>query len=644
MPVPLWLRALRTASSRRLSNRDRPRKPKPVQRLACETLDDRLLPSFMSPVSYATDTYPQTVVTADFNGDGKPDIATANYNGSVSVLLGNGDGTFQAAQNASTSYATLSLAVGDFNGDGKPDIATANYYSDVKVQLGNGDGTFQDPTNIGIGSNPMSVAVGDFNGDGKLDLGVTSNTYYFDGYYWGYYGYYAYGHYEGKANVLLGDGSGGFSGPNVTDLGYAGYYGFNLATAADINGDSRDDFVTVNEYYGNISVLLGDSSGFLQSTSSPYIGDYSYAVAAGDLNADGHTDLVSANYYGANIGVFLGDGSGGFSAATTFATSSNPTGVVLGDFTGDGKTDVVTADYWDNTVSLLYGNGDGTVTSPVPFATGTNPYRVAADDFNGDGWLDAATANNGDGTASALINDQSWPEPPAPFVNINDVSVTEGNTGSVNATFKVSLTAAASQDVTVHYATSDGSATAGSDYTAASGDVTIPAGQTSVTVSIAVTGDRDPESSESFFVTLSAPANAFIGDGQGVGTIIDNEPKISISDLALKEGNGKNANTAFVFTVTLSNAYDQAVTVNFATADGTATVANNDYVSTAGTVTFAPGETSKTVTVYVRGDKAKEGDEYFLLNLSGESTNALLLDNQAYGWILEDDLHGRGKP
>ena len=312
-----------------------------------------MLPSFLSPVDYPAGSAPEAVVTGDFNGDGKLDLATAGNNGSVSVLLGNGDGTFQAAKTSSVSYGTLSLAVGDFNGDHKLDVATANY-SDVQVLLGKGDGTFQTPADIGVNSNPTSVAVGDFNGDGKMDLGVTSNIYYVDGYYWGYYGYYQYGHNEGQASVLLGDGSGGFASPNVTDLGYAGYSGFSLASAADVNGDSRDDFVTTNEYYGTVDVLLGDSSGFLVSASSNYVGDYVYSVAAGDLNGDGHTDLVSANYYGANVGVLLGDGAGNFASTGSFATGSNPMGVVLGDFTGDGKTDVVTANYWANTVSLLY--------------------------------------------------------------------------------------------------------------------------------------------------------------------------------------------------------------------------------------------------------------------------------------------------
>src|SRR5205085_6910937 len=186
-----------------------------------------------------------------------------------------------------------------------------------------------------------------------------------------------------------------------------------------------------------------------------------------------------------------------------------------------------------------------------------------------------ATANNANGDVSVLINDHSWPTPPVPYVSISDVTVTEGNTGSVSATFTLSLSVASGTPVTVHYATANGTAAAGSDYTATSGDVTFAAGQTSKTVTVAVLGDRLAESTETFAVNLSAPTNAFIGDGQGVGTILDNEPRISINSVSKKEGNG--GTTLFVFTVSLSAAYDQPVTVNYTTADGTATAADHDY-------------------------------------------------------------------
>src|SRR5262249_52273515 len=155
-----------------------------------------------------------------------------------------------------------------------------------------------------------------------------------------------------------------------------------------------------------------------------------------------------------------------------------------------------------------------------------------------------------------------------------------------------------------------------------SGDVTVAAGQTSQTFTVAVLGDRLPESTENFFVNLSgASSNSLIADAQGVGTILDNEPRISINNVSKQEGN--KGTTLFVFTVSLPAAYDEAITVKFATADGTATVADHDYQAQSGTLTFAPGKTTLTISIVVYGDKKVEGNETFFVNLSSPSSNAL---------------------
>jgi hypothetical protein len=270
-----------------------------------------------------------------------------------------------------------------------------------------------------------------------------------------------------------------------------------------------------------------------------------------------------------SVGVLLGNGLGGFSGPTNYAVGGYPTAVVLGDFTGDGDLDVATANYYSNQVAVLYGGGDGTFSIPVLSAVGTNPSAIAAGDFNGDTWLDAATANSGGNNVSVLINNKSWPDPPPPpppSVSINDPSaVGEGHSDSIDVTFTLTLSFAYATPITVHYETTDGSAAAGSDdYTATSGDVTFAAGQTTYPITVSVLGDRLAESTETFVVNVTS-TDAFIGDGQGVGTILDDEPRISINDVSKREGNGK-LTTQFLFTVTLSAAYDQAVTVNYATA------------------------------------------------------------------------------
>jgi hypothetical protein len=588
------------------------------------------------------------IVSADFNGDGRLDLATANeIDNNVSVLLGNSDGTFQPALTSATSRWPISLVVGDFNKDGKLDLATANAF-DVSVLLGSGDGTFQAPasTSFGDAGSPASVAVGDFNADGKLDLGVTSNVYFpgtpdgpgywvqddYGGavYYPGTPGDPAY--HEGRANVLLGYGDGSFSMPNTTYLGY----GYHLsAAAADFNGDLKLDFASTSYGNGTVDVILGSGMGTFGSPVAFSVGNNPYSVAAGDVNADGKLDLVTANRYGNDVNVLLGDGLGGF-GVQNFAVRSEPTSVLLGDFNHDTKLDIATANFVRNDVSILYGRGDGTFSAAVRSASTPGPYSMAAGDFNGDGWLDAVTANPNENNVSVLINNQLWPTPNPPSVSVNDVTLTEGNTGTVDATFTVSLSFVHDVDVTVHFATADITATAGSDYTAAVGDVIIPAGQTTRTFAVAVKGDRLAEANETFFVNLSSPTNATIADGQGVGTIVDNEPRISIGDVSKSEGT-KNQTTLFTFTVSLSAPYDQPVTMSYRTGDGTAKTSDSDYIAKTGTLTFAPGQTTKTITIEVKGDGKREGNETFYLDLFANSGNSQFTKNRGIGTILNDD-------
>jgi hypothetical protein len=222
-----------------------------------------------------------------------------------------------------------------------------------------------------------------------------------------------------------------------------------------------------------------------------------------------------------------------------------------------------------------------------------------------------------------------------PRVWIDDVKISEGNSGKP-VTFRVSLSVAYDLPVTVTFATSNGSASAGADYQAASGTLTIPAGQTSGTITVLVNGDRLGEGNETFSVRLSNLNYGVLADNQGVGTILDDEPSISISDVWKSEGK-KGQTTLFIFTVTLSVAYDQPVTVSFKTTDGTATTRDGDYVTQTGTLTFAPGETSKTITIVVNGDNKKEAAETFYLDLFGASNNAWFDKYRGWGTILNDD-------
>jgi hypothetical protein len=239
-----------------------------------------------------------------------------------------------------------------------------------------------------------------------------------------------------------------------------------------------------------------------------------------------------------------------------------------------------------------------------------------------------ATIGDGQGTGT-IIDDERR-------VSISDATVTEGNTGTRAISFTVTLSAAYDQSVLVAYATGNGTATAGSDYQAVSSTLTFAPGETSKTITILVYGDRVAEPNETFFVNLSPPANAVVTDAQGVGSIADDEPRISIGDVAKTEGK-KNQTTLFTFAVTLPVAYDQPVTVSFRTTDGTARTSDGDYIARTGTITFAPGETTKTINIEVKGDNKREADEYFYLDLLGNSTNSLFTKNRGIGTILNDD-------
>jgi len=153
---------------------------------------------------------------------------------------------------------------------------------------------------------------------------------------------------------------------------------------------------------------------------------------------------------------------------------------------------------------------------------------------------------------------------------------------------------------------------------------------------VLVNGDRIPEPNEIFDVNLNASTNAIIADGQGVGSIVDDEPRISIRDVSKKEGK-IGQTTLFSFTVTLSAAYDQAVTMSYRTVNGSATTSDSDYVARTGTLTFAPGETTKTISIEVKGDSKKEGNETFYLDLFGNSSNSQFTKKHALGTILNDD-------
>jgi hypothetical protein len=602
-------------------SRARSRRNAAPARLVVEAFEDRTVPSFMAPVTSPG----QFNVVGDFNNDGRADLGSYDHEADVmSVRLGNGDGTFRdpvLSPGAAVDGEPFMQAA-DVNADGNLDVLVAGlghyeelfewvYDPAIHVLLGNGDGTFRSGPSLDLGG-VVSFELGDLNNDGRADLVVASVTLNFN------FGFA----YSNTLWAFLGQGDGTFAVHDTRDLGsYEPAEGDRdpLLALQDINGDRTLDVIVRDDPYWE-RLFLGRGDGSFNGPVGVDTGNGDLA----DVNGDGKADLLTARTAENMVGVSLGNGDGTFQPALAYAVGTSPADLAVGDFNGDGRPDLVTANSGSDDVSLLLGNGDGTFRSAQHFATGAGPSSVAAADFDGDGRLDLIAGNGS--SISALLND-------SPYVSITDVKVTEGNSGAVSATFTVSLSAASNAPVTVHYSTANGTATAGSDYQSQSGALTFAPGETTKTITVPVTGDRLGESNETFFVNLST-TDAIPIDGQGIGTIVDDEPRITINDVARQEG-PRGGQTLFVFTVSLSSAYDAPVTVNFTTANGTAE-ARQDYQAQSGTLTFAPGETTKTITIVVKGDNKKEANETFFLNLGG-AVNAFVLDGQGVGTILDDD-------
>jgi hypothetical protein len=228
-----------------------------------------------------------------------------------------------------------------------------------------------------------------------------------------------------------------------------------------------------------------------------------------------------------------------------------------------------------------------------------------------------------------------------PRISISGMNVTEGNDGTKEAKFTVYLQQAYDVDVSIGYATANGTAIAGTDYQAKNGTLIIPKGQTSATISVLVNGDRLAEGSEYFSVSLDSPTAGLVQYPTASLYILDDEPTISIGSVYRSEGN--SGTTTFTFAVYLSAAYDQDVTVNYRTVDGTA-IAGSDYQAKSGTLTILKGQTVGYITIVVYGDTGKEYDESFSVQLIGSSSNSSIYNAWGTGYIYNDDTSpGKGK-
>jgi hypothetical protein len=345
---------------------------------------------FASQVTYTVGFLPNSVTSADVNGDGKLDLVTANQaNSNVSVLLGIGDGTFgvQTTYAVGVGLTPVSVISTDVNGDGKLDLVTTNIGSghDVSVLLGLGNGAFGTPTTYDVAANSQGLTSADVNGDGKPDLIVTSGA--------------------NMVSVLLGIGGGAFGSPTSNSVG-SGSSPVSVQSA-DVNGDGKLDLITSNYDSHSVAVLLGNGDGTFGTQTSFAVGNRPASVIVADVDRDGKLDLITANQTDNNVSVLLGNGNGTFGAQTTYVVGSSPFSVTSMDVNGDGKLDLVTANANSNSVSVLFGTGTGTFGAQVTYAVGNSPVSVTSADFNSDGKPDLAVANDSGHSVSVLLGENT---------------------------------------------------------------------------------------------------------------------------------------------------------------------------------------------------------------------------------------------
>jgi hypothetical protein len=343
--------------------------------------------SFQNPITITLSTTPKGLAVGDLLGNGRDDIVAANANGTVTVLLSNGNGTFQAPETLAVGGFINAVAVGDFLGNGLMDIVTTNTNHTVSALLSNGDGTFQAPVITPVNTFVKGVATGDFNGDGKADLALASGA---------------------GVTVLQSNGDGSFSPLTTISLGFDQYTGEPIAAdtvaVADLRGAGKLDLVAQAE--DQLRVVLGNGDGTFGTPSAPFDTLRSFVVA--DFTGDGKPDIVSLDFVGQQftaptLRVLVGNGDGTFHFGSMVNTGVIDSTLAAGDFAGTGHADLVLANSFNHFLTILPGNGDGTLATAPNFFPGDFLAPAATGVFTAGGRQDLVLMGQAGGSGTGIV-------------------------------------------------------------------------------------------------------------------------------------------------------------------------------------------------------------------------------------------------
>ncbi len=620
---------------------------------------------------------PGALVSGRFDADDTDDLIVAHYwADEVAVYLGDGDGSLGWTSSVYVAGHPSGMAAGDFDGDGHLDLAVSSIGINslmprIRILLGVGDGTFRMAPDV-VGFAPNMIAAADFDGDGRLDLAVKVGG-------------------QPEIKVLLGRGDGTFEARGSYSVGIYS----NDIVAADFDGDGAIDLAVAN-YYGNdtISVLAGVGDGAFLTAREFESGAKVIAIAAADFNADGRADLAVANDEGETVGILLADDKGGFHAPRRVVVGALPFGLVARDFDGDGRPDIATTVRTLGAVGVLINSGDfdypaisagdasvaegddgeteavfrvrltepsghevrvdyavvaGTAQAPGDFtpSTGTLSFapgetekevRVAVrGDFAVESdetlFLDLANPSGGEvvrarGVATILDDDAtlSW---------VSDLSVSEGDDGTVEFAFELALSRPLGRAVTATFASEAVSAGAGDFAPVPATTLVFQPGETSKTIRVAAFGDAAIEADETFDMVLFDIHGVVVEYPKARGTIRNDDTSASLLDTSIGEGHD-GAGRYMAIPVVLAAPSSRRVAVSYEIVDGTAT-AGADYLAASGMLMIDPGAVSNWIYIWVVGDRIIEGDEDLHVRLTAVE-NASITRAAAVGTIFDDDF------